>query len=531
MRERLVEDWLTRINERGYESSFCQTLISQGYRICRCGHSPIEHGKDVLAISPEGAVCAYQLKTGDFGQSDFARCRDQIITLVETLPTHPSLPAQYEYKPYFVTTGEFKDPAVSLVNEYNTSWQKRNLPTLHLISGRHLLADFIRLSLDFWPVEAPDVRRFRELYLVDGRGDFDIEQFARFITEILRDIKSGLDLKRRVAAANLFSSYLLGDFYKQNDHWSVLQGWTVCAAQIAWAGLSGNHPVANWVDSCKIAQNAAFAALESLAKEVLTEKAFAVKDRELDEFVRTRNTVAISAAACWQLISNRHNPQTTDFQSTVHLLEDYLKRGRLYFWGEGALSQFLIFFWMLEQGGKRATACSLLLDWIKAVTQKNARLSENPIDDPYNSPDECLAKMIGKLLPGDPSRPQAVESYSLFPSILLAVRRNLREQLNIIWKPITNVSLAMFRPEAPEDALLWHCKKGKEYAEGFARPQSWIELRKMAFKDDRERVPKVLQDDVDFALLYSLVFQHRILRSLIKFLDDEFGKNIQRNDT
>lgn len=520
MKERLVEDWLTRINERGYELPFCQSLLSQGYRILRCGHSPTEHGKDVLALSPDGAVCAYQLKTGDFSQADVGEHHAQITMLVETRPIHPGLPGSFEYRPFLVTTGEYKDPAVSLIKELNAGWQHRKLPSLTLVGGRQLLAGFIKLSSDFWPVDAPEVRRFRELYLVDGRGDLDINQFAKFLIEILRGVKSGLDLERRAAAANLFSSYLLGDFYKHADHWSIVRGWSVCAAQIAWAGLSGKHPEKHWADACKIAKDAALIALEELAKEVVSERAFDVRERELDDYTRTRNTCALSAAACWQLTCNQTNSQKPEFQATLGLLLNHLQRGRLLFWGEGALSQFLMLMWMLERGGHKIPAHALLLGLVKGVAEKNAKLSQDPYEDPYTSTDDSLAKLFGKQQDTDLPRRKVVESYSLFPMVMLAVRRNLRQQLDELWRPITDVALTWFRPDAPDDGLLWHCDKGKEYSQAFARPQSWKELQELASRDDRERVPKILQDDVGFALLFSLVFQHRTQLSLIKQLDD-----------
>ena len=522
MKDRLIEDWLTRINERGYESSFCQILLSQGYQILRCGHSPTEHGKDVLAISPDGAVCAYQLKSGDFSQADVGKHHAQLTMLVETRPIYPGLPASFEYRVFFVTTGEFKDPAVSLIRELNEGWQHRKLPKLTLIGGRQLLADFIKLSSDFWPVEAPEVRRFRQLYLVDGRGDFDINQFSKFLCELFRDVKSGLDLERRAAAANLFCSYLLGDFYKHSDHWSIIQGWTICAAQIAWAGLSGKHPEKHWLESSKIAKDAALAALREIGAEVLQERAFDVRDRELDEYTRTRNTCALAAACCWQLINSRTNISSSDFQATLALVQNYLQKGRLLFWGEGALSQFLMFFWMLEGGGNQVPANSLLMALIKAVSEKNTRDSQNPLETPYTLPDEFLEKLFGG--PQEPASPRriAVESYSLFPMVILAVRRDLRAPLEEIWRQITDVALAWFRPDAPEDSLLWRCEKGKEYSQSFARPQSWKELQAFVTQDDQERVPSVLRDDFSFALLFSLVFQHRTQLSLIKHLDNAF---------
>ena len=69
--------------------------------------------------------------------------------------------------------------------------------------------------------------------------------------------------------------------------------------------------------------------------------------------------------------------------------------------------------------------------------------------------------------------------------------------------------------------------KGKEYSQAFARPQSWKELQGLASRDDRERVPKVLQDDVSFALIFGLVYQHRTQLSLIKHLDSMITAPLQ----
>src|SRR5947208_409352 len=99
MKERLVEDWVIRINERGSEVSFCQTLISKKFRILRCGHRPTEHWKDVIAITAEGIVHDYQLKSGDIGQAELLRYQAQVNMLVEARPAFPGLPNRFEYKP------------------------------------------------------------------------------------------------------------------------------------------------------------------------------------------------------------------------------------------------------------------------------------------------------------------------------------------------------------------------------------------------------------------------------------------------
>ncbi len=530
MKERLVEDWLIRINERGFEVPFAQSLVSKGYRVLRCGHSPTEHGKDVLAIAPDGAVCGFQLKTGDFGQAEVSKHQAQLNMLVEARPTYPGLPESFSYRPYLVTTGEFKDPAISLIRELNAGWTYRKLPTLEFINGRQLQVEFVRLSSDFWPVEAPAIRRFRELYLIDGRGDLDVPQFSAFLIEILRGAKSGLDTERRVAAANVFASYLLAEFYARDDYWSIFQGWTICAAEIAWAGESAEMDPSHWHAGFNLAKQAAFEGLEALAKEVLSPNALRVSDRELDDFTRTRNTVSIAAAGCWTLISETLSGASCRKDESIGLLVTLIDRGRLFFWGEGALSQLVILIWLLEKTGKHDLARKMLVRLIQGVAERNARHSGNPFEDPYFSADECLVRLFNKTAP-ESGRKQAVESYSLFPLVILAARRGLRAELESVWKQISYVDLAWFRPVVPADLLLWHCTKGKEYQCNFDQPQSWKDLHAVSFRDDQERLPQTLREDRVFALMFLLTFRHRAVPSLVKHLDAEFGQTGKDQDS
>ena len=72
--ERIVEQWLTRSGERGFEVPFAQLLASEGYRVLQGPvHHPYEHGKDIVAIDPSGRLCAFQLKGGDIHLTDFEK--------------------------------------------------------------------------------------------------------------------------------------------------------------------------------------------------------------------------------------------------------------------------------------------------------------------------------------------------------------------------------------------------------------------------------------------------------------------------
>jgi hypothetical protein len=522
MKERLVEDWLTSINERGYEVPFCQSLLAGGYKILRSGHSPTEHGKDIIAVSPDGTVCGYQLKTGDFGQPEVSEYLNQLNMLVEARPVHPGLALDFAYQPYLVTTGEFKQPAISLIAELNAGWASRGLPKLRPINGRQLHVDFVKLSSDFWPTEPPKIRRFRELYLANGQGDLNAKGLANFLLEILNGAKSGVDLERRVSACNVFCSYLLGEFSNQKDHWSVFQGWTICAAQIAWAGESTERDSDFWLKSFALAKHAALDSLGRLAREVLEKDALAVRERELDDYTRTRSTVALAAASCWQLITGRRE-QPEGFRRTVELVIELTEAGRFFPWGESAVSFFLLLVWILEHGNKAPMAASLLLGLIEAVSLQNCSDSEDALETPYSSPDQCLSTYFAQAHGEKKTNRRAVNSYTLLPLVLLAARRELRSELEKAWPSIARVTLKVFEPAQPVGHLLWYCSEGKESSGTFPQPQSWAELRGLSLKDSKDRLPKVLRDDLDFALLFMLAFPHRILPLFVRHIDTQIS--------
>ena len=95
MRERLVEHWLTRTNERGYQTPFCQLLVAQGYTIVHVSpHGPFEQGKDVIAIGPSGAPVAYQLKAGNITTQRWrTEVRPEVEELLDVPIKHPSVVA------------------------------------------------------------------------------------------------------------------------------------------------------------------------------------------------------------------------------------------------------------------------------------------------------------------------------------------------------------------------------------------------------------------------------------------------------
>lgn len=65
MIERVVENWLTSITERGYQIPFTQILTLEGHKVLYVSkHGQMEQGKDIITVDAQGHPCAFQLKSG-----------------------------------------------------------------------------------------------------------------------------------------------------------------------------------------------------------------------------------------------------------------------------------------------------------------------------------------------------------------------------------------------------------------------------------------------------------------------------------
>jgi hypothetical protein len=520
VKERLVEDWLINVGERGFEIPFCQILLAKGFRILRVSHSPYEHGKDVLAVSPKGALHAYQLKQGDIDLATFEKYGEQIRALVEADVEHPSIPRAKAHRPYLVTTGTIKDPVVDRILKLNSQWKRRGAPCLGYIDRRQLQAEFLSLSSDFWPIQPPKVRAFRGLYLATGRGDLDKAAFAQFLVELLATPRTAKrsDVLRRIAAANIFSSYLLAEFYRNEDYWSIVQVWVITAAHIAWASETAKVPERLWARSFDLALQGAEQSLDLLVQEATKQGALSPHGFELDELTRTRITLCCGAVSVFYLI--RHKRTADIPQGIVELITSFVRQGRLLLWGEGAVVHFLLIAWLLEISSSHPLSEFLLLVVLDAITTNNQHRADSKLESPYSDPDEVFARVFERRKQIVPTmEKESKESYTLGAIVALLSRRMLRQHLARRWHAISWVPVTTFIPKKTQDLLLWRCDKGLEKTYWLNQTQSWRSLLEKSRQQETNLLPQTLVRRQDFALMFLLVYPHRASVSLVKLLD------------
>jgi hypothetical protein len=178
----------------------------------------------------------------------------------------------------------------------------------------------------------------------------------------------------------------------------------------------------------------------------------------------------------------------------------------------------------LEQREEVEQSERLLVDWLLAIINKQQRESEDPLPDPYVSAEDVLKQMAEHVSDDGPSRRTAIQSYCLFPLVLLLVRRNHRELLSKVWKRLSRITITVFEYDSPAGYLEWTCEKGIERDFIFMQPQSYRDLDGLASKPPTYKLPSALREDLRFRLMFFLAFPHRLAWSIVGSLDHEFLK-------
>jgi len=201
-----------------------------------------------------------------------------------------------------------------------------------------------------------------------------------------------------------------------------------------------------------------------------------------------------------------------------------IEQNRLFAWGESAVPHILAIQWFWENQEPPLSVISLIEEVITALCERNHVDSDDiPFPPPRVSPDEVLAELFSSKRTTEENR-RSADPWSLEALVHFVARRNGRPFLSNHWRGISKLDMASFEPSPKVDGLLWDAPKGHEADRKPEAEQSWSKLREAAEEDRAEALPDVLRENPEFALMYFLVYPHRISLALVGFLDKHFGK-------
>lgn len=524
MVERLIENWLTKVNEKSFQVPFCQMLIGEGYKVIHLSrHGSFEEGKDVLAISPEGTPCAFQLKGSDSGkitQKEWGKYHDQIVRLIETPINHPSIDKLKKREVFFVTNGELEEEVRVEITNQNSDRKSRSLPELQTIVKGELINRFIKIHTNLWPLQLESEKELLELYLSDGTGYLNKAKFAGFIEDLLMKNIGRKEIigQRILASASIFASYALLPFALVGNHVALIEGWTIylscLIAYVEKNRLNKKH----WLNSAKIAEDEIEFILSELCKELKSIKHFVAGNPLVDApFYRGRLTWLLGYVSSYFLLKKQQNSEIIDEVWFSEFI--FSNQSSLLLWGEAATPQLLAVYWALKALKYNNLADRLLFAMFKGVLEKT---THEGIPDPYHNLGEIVLSASG-LTDNILNEHFAGRTYSLESFLQLLTKQEYRGILEENWKIITHLQFVNFEPEKTWQFCKWSCENGTFHEVVPKSPQSWQELVDTTKIINIKRIPTYFQKKTALLLILLIVYPHRLFPDAVKHLDNSFS--------
>ena len=532
MLQRLLEHWLDNASERSYQAPFCQMLIAQGHRIAHSTrHSPVEYGKDVISIAPDGIPHAYQLK-GNPGSritlNQFRRFYGELYELIHHRISSPNVPAT-QHQSFLVTNGILDEEVQIAINDLNRKSEQDGLSgrRLQVISRGELLEWATRLGPELWPSEIRDVGLVIDLMALDGRTQIPFKKVHALLKGIFALEERGgrrlkqRELRRRVTSAAVLLSIGLHQFHARKNHFAILSAWTMyCCYVIAACTKHGLSYQKNGEAFVGVARQEIRDCLCFLCDE-LSERLYVIGEGSLAEPVvhQYRATLLRALMAVywfWSEDESWFNPRHKEY------VECFLRTGPSGLWGEGTVPQLLIHYWQqcrAEGTPEIETSLELLL---RTLVVANSPKEHFGLPSPYYEMEDCLRRVLHRygICKSNPIGEDSFcgESFFGLSLLYLVVRTGRKQACKDIWPEFSKLGCKHFMPKHTWQFCMWRCDEGEELHVQLPPRKQWDELVEEARDVRCTEVPSALKNDKFLLMLFVILFPYRATPSVIRYL-------------
>ncbi len=524
MIERAIENWLTKTNERNYQAAFCQMLMQKSHRVLySSSHGPMEQGKDIITVGPDGEYHAYQTKTGDIGLNEWRSIAGEIQELLELPIDYPGVDKSSTHRAYLVTNGSITDPVRTQINDRNEDNRRKGRQYAHLevIGADSLLKFFVDAQGRFVPRELPDMRAFLELYLEDGRGMLPKDKMFAVLdgTSFGQSPVKKSDAADTITSSLIIVSYLLNSFEESENYYAMAEGWSILAACIARYVTRHSIPADQWRTSLDLVVAEIDANLALLRNDVLSRKDF-LEDNILGDggmMLHARTTIVLGALACHELLPTGKMKPDRQPDQVSKLIREHINRQS--FWGDSAFPYIFSTVKFLEARNKRELARKVLDDLFTSLVEANCQQQGPVFPSPYLGVENVLAVSIPDRLQNADFDGYRGSSYVLRAILEMLVRRGRRHLLGEVWPRLTYCQQHEFIPDRTEDIFAWRTKDGKNASSFPNQTQSWESLVSESL--DTSAIPAVYEEFRQVLSFHILVCPHRATPAVIRMLDTE----------
>ncbi len=530
MIERLLENWLDSASERSYQIPFTQMLVHQGKRIIHSTrHSPIEFGKDIIAVDKLGQVHAYQLKGVNGKKLSLEKLREifpQLQELVSAKINHPAIKAKKWHKSYLVLNGEIEEEASELLAKTNEGFEEQGLPErrIELILRGELLDISNQMVGNLIPQELEEFRLLLELYLEDGGAFLPKERFAKLNISCLPYISNNKkpkirEFSRTITSLALINSLSMASFTKKNNYFAEITAWTIYLSSIFAVIEKNNIPEKYWEEFVTLIEDWIFLLLQQLVVEIRQEPDN-YEGVALTEIYVHRTKVTLLESICslyalWCLYKDKRQDDLIPF------CKEYIKENytRIQLSGEGAVPQLITIYWLLRRVDGTLKPDFWLAKNLEDLLKLNRFDSNSAIPNFYYDAESVLLSMSGdpKCLIDDNFAGQSFASEALMH---LFVRRNWKLNAKMIWADYTRVMNSSVKLDYPWRTYLWRNSDGAENISAWPqRTKNWEQLKEEANESSGQGIPALLKKHPHLFVLFLIIYPHRLTSESVRWLD------------
>ncbi len=533
MLERVIENWLDKASERSFQKPFCDILSAKGHTIVHLTrHCGMELGKDVLSIDPDGIPCAYQLKGAGGSRISLKRWNDglnqQAFNLVVNSISHPSIPSTPHHKAYFVTNGMLDEEVSAAIKQQNEQWANQGMSHLQLrtIVRGELIADAKSLEAGLWPTEIADFKALLEMYLHRGDGPLPKNEFAALLASLVPGHSdpeaakpSDDECGRVITSAAVLCSLASAGFSERENHFAILEAWTLYAACILSFAARWSLKERLWKPQLTITLQHLHNTLLLLEEDVVAVgskvEGMGMEDKP---FANCRLTLIGAYLAVLDLWPNGDTLEREPAAS--RFLQSYAKRFEV--WGESAIPYYLAAFWSMQRHDASARLELMLRDLTWFVARSNRPDSNSPLASPYYDLGDILPRVAGiERKPIDEAFNG--RAFTLEGLVHLVAKRNWKQTMRGMWAEISRVGFASFRPQEAYQFFNWYCGQGLNRTVYPKHTKPWSELWDEAHECCGTEIPEIARAYPYLILLYVLVSPHRISSGVMRWLDQQFS--------
>lgn len=532
-----IELWLDSAGERAYQSAFVSSLAYSGYKIIHnTSHNSLELGKDVICFSPEGELCALQLKGNPgsrFTMSQWHALQAQILQLVLTpIPSLISGKKGAKHRPILVTNGEIEEDVQAAIVNFNTELvaQYKHAKSLEIWTRGILISQLSKVANSVWPTNLVSQLNILKSITISSGKSINLREFDDVVRATLgwdEDRPSFPRQIERVLGLSTVISVYVYKYIQDGNYFEAIKAKTIALCMVAsyWhRHRSNRYKNESGLGADKLAifdflLQDLYALLGIFSEAIATRYAERphYNGHIFGEFgvYASRRMLVTAVLAVHALIKGQSCSDVV--RSAIGRRVDYKFIG-----GEGIIPAFLSLFWAKENFDA-SRECDIEMVSVLNALINMASYGPN-VSSYYSLEEETLfhyRDYLGRGWHHIEADERIGMSQFAYVCTLLLVKRNWKKTAKNHWSEITHI----VRQETILDNLVefpfFRSSNAREITKLVQIPRTWDELVEEASRPVEVELPFLLKKNTFLVALFLIFMPHRATEDIVLWLDRE----------